>query len=100
MNFELSNVDMEIINAKAQNRKRERVTLEMNECVFGYCPYIPLHFDRRRSDGTTAAECFFKAKHDNLFNCITENVRIPGRPKQQYHDMQKRLIGREKRHVA
>lgn len=58
------------------------------------------NFDRRRSDGTTAAERFFEANHDNLFNCLVENVRIPGRPKQQYHDMKKRLIGREKRHVA
>ncbi len=58
------------------------------------------NFDRRRSDGTTPAERFFEAKHDNLFDCLVENVRIPSRPKQQYHDMQKRLIGREKRHVA
>lgn len=58
------------------------------------------NFDRRRSDGTTAAERFFEAKHDNLFNCLVENVRIPGKPKRQYHDTQKRLTGWKKRLVA
>ena len=58
------------------------------------------NFDVRRSDGTTAAERFFEAKHENLFDSLVANVRIPGRPQQQYHDIQKRLLGREKRRVA
>lgn len=58
------------------------------------------NFDVRRSDGTTAAERFFEAKHENLFDSLVANVRIPGKPQQQYHDMQKRLLGREKRRVT
>ena len=58
------------------------------------------NFDVRRSDSTTAAERFFEAKHENLFDSLAANVRIPGRPQQQHHDMQKRLIGRKKRLVA
>lgn len=58
------------------------------------------NFDVRRSDGTTAAERFFESKHENLFDSLVANVRIPGRPQQQYHDVQKRLLGREKRQVA
>ena len=58
------------------------------------------NFDVRRSDGTTAAERFFEAKHENLFESLVANVRIPGKPQQQQHDMQKRLLGREKRRVA
>jgi hypothetical protein len=50
--------------------------------------------------GTTAAERFFEARHENLLDSLVANVRIPGRPQQQHHDMQKRLLGREKRHVA
>jgi hypothetical protein len=58
------------------------------------------NFDVRRSDGTTAAERFFGAKHDNLFDCLVANVRIPGRPQEQHHNMEKRLRGREKRLAA
>jgi hypothetical protein len=58
------------------------------------------NFGARRSDGTTAAERFFEAKHENLFDSLVANVRIPGRPQRQYHDMQKRLLGREKRWAA
>jgi hypothetical protein len=58
------------------------------------------NFDTRRSDGTTAAERFFEAKHENLFESLVAHVRIPGRPKQQNHDEQKRQIGWEKRRVA
>lgn len=58
------------------------------------------NFDVRRSDGTTAAERFFEAKHENLFESLVANVRIPDKPQRQYHDMQKRLLGREKRRVA
>jgi hypothetical protein len=58
------------------------------------------NFDVRRSDGTTAAERFFEARHENLFDSLVANVRIPSRPQQQHHDMQKRLLGREKRQVA
>jgi hypothetical protein len=58
------------------------------------------NFDVRRPDGTTAAERFFEAKHENLFDSLVVNVRIPGRPQHQYHDIQKRVLGREKRQVA
>jgi len=58
------------------------------------------NFDVRRSDGTTAAERFFEAKHDNLFECLVANVRIPNRPKKQHHDIEKRLQGWKKRLAA
>ena len=58
------------------------------------------NFDTRREDGTTAAERFFEAKHENLFESLVTNVRIPGRPKRQHHDIKKRLIGREKREAV
>jgi hypothetical protein len=58
------------------------------------------NFDVRRSDGTTAAERFFEAKHENLFDSLVVNVRIPGKPQSQYHDTQKRLLGWAKRRVA
>jgi hypothetical protein len=58
------------------------------------------NFDVRRSDGTTAAERFFEAKHENLFESLVANVRIPGKPQQQHHDIKKRLLGREKRQIA
>jgi hypothetical protein len=61
---------------------------------------IVYNFDVRRSDGSTAAERFFEAKHENLFDSLVANVRIPGRPQKQYHDMEKRLLGREKRRAA
>lgn len=54
----------------------------------------------RRKDGTTAAERFFGAKHENLFESLVETVRIPGRPQQQHHDQERRLLGRKKRLVA
>ena len=41
------------------------------------------NFDIRRSDGTTAAERFFEQKHENLFESLVANVRIPGRPRQK-----------------
>ncbi len=58
------------------------------------------NFDLRRSDGTTAAERFFEAQHENLFESLVKDVRIPGRPQQQNHDMKKRLLGWEKRRTA
>ena len=58
------------------------------------------NFDTKRSDGTTAAERFFGAKHENLFESLVENVRIPGKPKKQHHDAKKRQLGREKRRIA
>lgn len=58
------------------------------------------NFGTQRRDGTTAAERFFGSKHADLFEYLATNVRIPSRPKQQHHDLQKRLIGREKRRVA
>jgi hypothetical protein len=54
------------------------------------------NFDVRRPDGTTAAERFFEAKHANLFDSLVANVRIPGRPQKQNHDIHKRLLGRKK----
>jgi hypothetical protein len=58
------------------------------------------NFDVRRADGTTAAERFFEVKHENLFDSLVINVRIPGEPKQQYHDIEKRQLGWEKRRTA
>lgn len=58
------------------------------------------NFDVRRADGTTAAERFFEAKHENLFDCLVTNVRIPGRPQEQHHDMERRQLGWEKRLAA
>lgn len=58
------------------------------------------NFDVRRSDGTTAAERFFEEKHENLFEALVMNVRIPNKPKRQHHDIKKRLIGRDKRLTA
>jgi hypothetical protein len=45
------------------------------------------NFDTRRRDGTTAAERFFGAKHENLFEALVANVKIPGRPQQQNRKM-------------
>ena len=61
---------------------------------------IVYNFGVRRTDGTSAAERFFGSKHDDLFEHLVTNVRIPGRPKAQLHDLQKRLIGRKKRAAA
>ena len=58
------------------------------------------NFDTRRKDGTTAAERFFGIKHENLFDSLVADVRIPGKPKQQHHDEKKRLLGWEKRRAA
>jgi hypothetical protein len=58
------------------------------------------NFDARRHDGTTAAERFFEAKHENLFDSLVENVRIPGKPQRQHHDKEKRRLGWEKRLAA
>jgi len=58
------------------------------------------NFDTQRKDGTTAAERFFGVKHENLFDSLVANVRIPGKPKQQHHDTEKRFLGWEKRRAA
>ena len=58
------------------------------------------NFHARRADETTAAERFFGRTHESLFESLVANVRIPGWPQEQYHDVKKRLIGREKRMVA
>jgi hypothetical protein len=58
------------------------------------------NFDTRRKDGTTAAERLFKGRHENLFESLVSNVRIPGRPSRQRHDQEKRLMGWEKRLAA
>ena len=57
------------------------------------------NFHTCRSDGTTAAERFFGSKHESLFESMLANVRIPGSPKRQNHDPERRQIGREKRAV-
>ena len=43
------------------------------------------NFDVRRLDETTAAERFFEAKHENLFESLVTNVAIPGKPQSQRH---------------
>lgn len=43
------------------------------------------NFGTRRPDGTTAAERFFGAKHESLFERLVAEVRIPGQPKNQHH---------------
>jgi hypothetical protein len=58
------------------------------------------NFHTRRADSTTAAERLFGAKHQYLFESLVEEVRIPGRPRKQYHCPQKRLEGRKRRMVA
>lgn len=42
-----------------------------------------------RSDGVTAAERFFNSKHENLFEFLVENVRIPNRPYKKKADEKK-----------
>ncbi len=58
------------------------------------------NFHIRRSDGTTAAERFFGCKHFNLFESMVENVKIPGKPQIQHHDLEKRRQGWGKRKIA
>lgn len=50
------------------------------------------NFDVRRADGTTAAERFFEAKHENLFDSLVMRVRMPQRPQKQRHNRQERLV--------
>ena len=54
----------------------------------------------QQPDKTTAAERLFGCKHNNLFESLIANVRIPGRPQQQNHDVQRRQKGWEKRRMA
>lgn len=58
------------------------------------------NFHIRRADKTTAAERFFGRKHDDLFESLVKHVRIPGKPRKQYHDLEKRQAGRLKRAIA
>lgn len=58
------------------------------------------NYHTQRMDGTTAAERFFKVKHENLFELLVATVRIPGRPQHQHHDQERRLLGRSKRLAA
>jgi len=58
------------------------------------------NFHTRRLDNTTAAERFFGSKHEDLFESMVANVRIPGRPQNQNHDLKKRQISWEKRRAA
>lgn len=57
------------------------------------------NFHGKRSDGNTAAERFFGNSHANLFESLVINVRIPGKPKKQYHDLEKRHLGWEQRRM-
>lgn len=43
------------------------------------------NFHKTRADGKTAAERFFGGRHDNLFESLVTNVRIPGKPATQFH---------------
>jgi hypothetical protein len=58
------------------------------------------NFHRKRLDKTTAAQRFFGSAHENLFEFLVTNVRIPGWPQQQHHDLNKRLLGWKKRLAA
>jgi len=58
------------------------------------------NFHTKRRDDTTAAERFFGCKHENLFESLVKNIRIPGRPQRQHHDPEKRLLGWGKRLTA
>ena len=58
------------------------------------------NFHTRRTDDTTAAERLFGCKHENLFDSLAANVRIPGRPQQQHHDIKRRQMGWQKRLAA
>jgi hypothetical protein len=58
------------------------------------------NFHIKREDGKTAAERFFNQSHKNLFESLVENVRIPGGPRLQNHDITKRLNGWAKRRSA
>lgn len=64
------------------------------------CLTILHNFHRTRSDNTTAAERFFGCQHENLFDSLVANVRIPGRPQKQHHDAERRQAGWEKRRAA
>jgi len=61
---------------------------------------IIFNFHVRREDGSTAAEQFFETKHKNLFYSLVKNVKIPGKPRKQNHDIERRLLDRKKRQVA
>ena len=41
---------------------------------------------KRKGDVTTAAERFFGAKHDDLFDYLARNVRVPGKPQVQIRE--------------
>lgn len=58
------------------------------------------NFQVRRKDGTTAAERFFRTEHENLFNFLTETVRIPGPPQKQNHNEDRRALAWEKRRAV
>jgi hypothetical protein len=58
------------------------------------------NFHTRRVDETTAAERLFGSNHQNLFESIVLNVRIPGLPRVQNHDPLKRQLWRKKRLAA
>jgi hypothetical protein len=58
------------------------------------------NFHIKRADQTTAAQRLFGNSHEDLFESLVKNVRIPGRPQKQHHDLNKRLLGRERRLAA
>ena len=43
---------------------------------------------------------YSEAQKEDLFESLVANVSIPGRPRQQHHDLQKRQLGRQNRLVA
>jgi len=55
------------------------------------------NFHLKRPDGRTAASRFFGCEHANLFESLVKNVRIPGKPKKQHHDLEIRQRGWEER---
>lgn len=58
------------------------------------------NFHIRRSDKTTAAQRCFGNEHENLFESLVGNVCIPSCPKQQHHDLDRRLSSWKKRLAA
>lgn len=58
------------------------------------------NFHLKQSDGTTAAKRFFACEHASLFESLVANVRIPGKPSLQHHDLERRQAGWEKRRSA
>jgi hypothetical protein len=58
------------------------------------------NFHKRRNNGTTAAERLFGKKHENLFDSLVMNVRIPGRPNLKKNTPQKLKLEDENHMLA